>query len=362
MDHVVDGEGVTAVMFAESFPSKDDFEISKCLYVGTSLGSVLVIVIIYPEELDLREVGNVVVSPSGSLLRLKSPILEFSFLDASLSLEERKVPLENLRSTVRNKTSVDQDQDTNSSPQGDQIIFIVSSEKGASAYSLPSQRLIHTYSTPDVYTLGRSQVISWIGSEKTNSLLVSLTNDGRLLVLSLPKFRHLLEVQLENDFTRLERILRTVQFSSGGFGIYLLNQNQIQKFSINKEETKNLKQSLGKIFQERTELPEPPKQSFFKGFFGGGVKQLDRDELFGAGKASSSVAQVAQGDALKGLTANSISGESEIFKAKMLACERGKKLNEVEDKTEQLSNDAKVWADSSRALRDKYKNQKWYQF
>ena len=40
--------------------------------------------------------------------------------------------------------------------------------------------------------------------------------------------------------------------------------------------------------------------------------------------------------------ANSISGESEIFKAKMLACERGKKLNEVEDKTEQLSNDAKV--------------------
>ena len=59
--------------------------------------------------------------------------------------------------------------------------------------------------------------------------------------------------------------------------------------------------------------------------------------------------------------------------------ERGKKLNEVEDKTEQLSNDAKVtrywfrrmiqvdfvlqiWADSSRQLRDKYKNQKWYQF
>lgn len=48
-------------------------------------------------------------------------------------------------------------------------------------------------------------------------------------VLSLPKFRHLLEVQLENDFTRLERILRTVQFSSGGFGIYLLNQNQVRR-------------------------------------------------------------------------------------------------------------------------------------
>ena len=142
-------------------------------------------------------------------------------------------------------------------------------------------------------------------------------------------------------------------------------------------------------------MPEPPKQSFFKGFFGGGVKQLDRDELFGEGKGASSVAQVTQGDAIKGLTvgnnifmstscsvcfqASSISSESEVFKAKMLAMERGKKLNEVEDKTEQLSNDAKVtrywfrrmiqvdfvlqiWADSSRQLRDKYKNQKWYQF
>ena len=54
-------------------------------------------------------------------------------------------------------------------------------------------------------------------------------------------------------------------------------------------------------------MPEPPKQSFFKGFFGGGAKQLDRDELFGEGKASSTVAQVTQGDALKGLAVNYLS-------------------------------------------------------
>ena len=35
---------------------------------------------------------------------------------------------------------------------------------------------------------------------------------------------------------------------------------------------------------------------------------------------------------------------------------------QVEDKTEQLSNDAKDWALASAKLRDKYKNQKWYQF
>ena len=52
-------------------------------------------------------------------------------------------------------------------------------------------------------------------------------------------------------------------------------------------------------------MPDPPKQSFFKGFFGGGVKQLDRDALFEEGKASTTVAKVTQGDAMKQLTVNS---------------------------------------------------------
>ena len=50
LDQVVEGEGVTAVFFGESLPSRNDFELSKCLYVGTSLGSVLVIVIVVPEK------------------------------------------------------------------------------------------------------------------------------------------------------------------------------------------------------------------------------------------------------------------------------------------------------------------------
>ena len=86
---------------------------------------------------------------------------------------------------------------------------------------------------------------------------------------------------------------------------------------------------------------------------------MDRDELFGEGKASSTIAKVTQGDAMKQLTVNSaqllfvinyfsplqgssIGAESEIFRAKMLACERGNKLSEVEDRTEQLATDSKV--------------------
>lgn len=94
-----------------------------------------------------------VVSPSGSLLRLKSRILEFSFLDSSLHLEDRSVPLEGLRATVRNKNlgSETPGGDPGSPaamPQGDQIIIVISSDKGTAAYSLPSQKLIHNYNTP----------------------------------------------------------------------------------------------------------------------------------------------------------------------------------------------------------------------
>ena len=40
--------------------------------------------------------------------------------------------------------------------------------------------------------------------------------------------------------------------------------------------------------------------------------------------------------------ASAAAGGSEIAKAKEAVCERGNKLNEVEEKTEQMANDAKV--------------------
>ena len=54
LDQVVEGEGVTAVAFADCFPTKNEFELSKCLYIGTSLGSVLVIMIVVPETQEAR--------------------------------------------------------------------------------------------------------------------------------------------------------------------------------------------------------------------------------------------------------------------------------------------------------------------
>ena len=41
--------------------------------------------------------------------------------------------------------------------------------------------------------------------------------------------------------------------------------------------------------------------------------------------------------------------------------ERGQKLNELEDRTEQMSNEAKQYATNANALLGKYKDKKWYQ-
>ncbi len=51
---------------------------------------------------------------------------------------------------------------------------------------------------------------------------------------------------------------------------------------------------VGALFIAAKELPEPPKPSFLKGLFGGGMSTLDREELFNetnSGKPSKTTAR-----------------------------------------------------------------------
>lgn len=51
---------------------------------------------------------------------------------------------------------------------------------------------------------------------------------------------------------------------------YSLN---IMNFSSN-----SFNEMIGELFLPH-DMPEPPKESFFKGLFGGGTRSLDREEL-----------------------------------------------------------------------------------
>ena len=110
------------------------------------------------------------------------------------------------------------------------------------------------------------------------------------------------------------------------------------------------------------------KQGFFqgvsRGLFGGGPKPCDREELFGesAGKANSYLAKHIPGTGgMAGLQGKGISATSEVGKAKMAAMERGQKLNELEDRTEAMSNEAKQFASSAHYLMQREKNKKFWQ-
>lgn len=100
-----------------------------------------------------------------------------------------------------------------------------------------------------------------------------------------------------------------------------------------------------------------------KGFFGGGPKPVDREELFGesAGKASASVAKNFTGASMAPLQSKGVNSQSEVAKAKMAVIERGQRLNELEDRTEMMANEAKQYATSAHNLMNMYKNKKWYQ-
>ena len=114
-------------------------------------------------------------------------MLDFSLLDSSLHLEDRPVPLESVRRTVRNKPSAGpgagerEEAASPPPPQGDQIILVVSTERGAACFSLPSQKQITSYKAPeDVYTLSRVQTVNWLGDDLTGPVLMCLTSDGRV--------------------------------------------------------------------------------------------------------------------------------------------------------------------------------------
>ena len=44
----------------------------------------------------------------------------------------------------------------------------------------------------------------------------------------------------------------------------------------------------------------------------------------------------------------------------MAAIERGQRLNELEDRTEEMANQAKIYSQTSNKLLHKYKDKKWY--
>nr|CAD7591413.1 unnamed protein product [Timema genevievae] len=82
----ISSEAIQCLAFADSYTKKSEPCMFPTLWVGTSLGSVLTIMINLPPPGETRITQPVVVSPCGTIFRLKGSILTMSFLDCNGAL------------------------------------------------------------------------------------------------------------------------------------------------------------------------------------------------------------------------------------------------------------------------------------
>ncbi|XP_031364723.1 syntaxin-binding protein 5 isoform X6 [Apis dorsata] len=320
-------ETISCLTFADSYTKKSDTSPVPTLWIGTSLGSIQTVIFNTPARGERHAHPVVVSTCNGSTFKLKGCILSMSFLDCNgalipYSYESWKD--DSMDSKERNRS---QSKCTNSrmSPSmntqagtgdgfEDRQFVVLASEKQARVVALPSQNCLYRQQLAETHIVIKAEITTL----KDNVCLVCYVSNGHIATYSLPSLRPLIDV----DFLPLidlsfqttkhgivdpmlsiwgnqlfvngdtDQIAKTLCFSNRGHGLYLSSPTEIQKFSVSSQFCGELTEMMGDLFIGH-DMPEPPKESFFKGLFGGGSRSLDREELFGesSGRASRTVAK-----------------------------------------------------------------------
>ncbi|XP_015680040.1 syntaxin-binding protein 5 isoform X1 [Protobothrops mucrosquamatus] len=360
-------EAISALHFCETFTRKADTSPSPCLWVGTTLGTVLVIALNLPPGGEQRLLQPVIVSPSGTILRLKGAVLRMAFLDTTGTLvppaqepwREHNVPEDK-----DEKDKLKKRRPVSVSPSSSQEMIenqyaVICSEKQAKVISLPSQNCTYKQNITETSFVLRGDIVALSNS----NCLACFCANGHIMTFSLPSLRPLLDIYYL-PLTNM-RIARTFCFTNNGQALYLVSPTEIQRITYSQETCENLQEMLGELFTP-VETPEAPNRGFFKGLFGGGAQSLDREELFGesvAGKASRSLAQHIPGpggiEGVKGAASGIV---CELARARIALDERGQKLGELEERTTAMLASADSFSKHAHEMMLKCKDKKWYQF
>ncbi|XP_057619253.1 syntaxin-binding protein 5 isoform X1 [Chionomys nivalis] len=360
-------EAISALHFCETYARKADSSPSPCLWVGTTLGTVFIITLNLPPGPDQRLLQPVIVSPSGTILRLKGAILRMAFLDATGCLmppasepwKEHNVPEEK-----DEKEKLKKRRPVSVSPSSSQEISenqyaVICSEKQAKVISLPTQNCAYKQNITETSFVLRGDIVAL-----SNSVcLACFCANGHIMTFSLPSLRPLLDVYYL-PLTNM-RIARTFCFTNNGQALYLVSPTEIQRLTYSQETCENLQEMLGELFTP-VETPEAPNRGFFKGLFGGGAQSLDREELFGessSGRASRSLAQHIPGPGgIEGVKGAASGVVGELARARLALDERGQKLGDLEERTAAMLSSADSFSKHAHEMMLKYKDKKWYQF
>ncbi|XP_053561114.1 syntaxin-binding protein 5-like [Bombina bombina] len=339
-------DAITAMYFMESFARKTDQAPTPCLWVGTSLGMVLIISLNLPPTEEQRLTEPVVVSPSGTVLMLKGAVLTFSCLDCMGSFmhppyEVWRDPNSTGDNEKTRKRKLVTFSPSSSQDLGDHQYVVICSEKQAKVFSLPSQTCLYVHNITETSFLLRADVVTMFN----NVLLACFCANGHIMTISLPSLRPLLDINYL-PLTDM-RIARTFCFTNGGQALYLSSPTEIQRITFSQEMCDSLQDMLGDLFS-LVETPEAQNRGFLKGLFGGGGQTLDREELFGeatAGRASRGLAQHIPGSGgIEGVKGAATGVAGELHRARLALDERGQRLGELENKTAGMMSSAEAFS------------------
>ncbi|XP_037343625.2 syntaxin-binding protein 5-like isoform X11 [Pungitius pungitius] len=357
-------EAVTTLQFGESYGRKGDAMPTPCLWVGTSLGVVLLIPMSIPTDQEERMDEPVTIGPSGTVLMLKGSVLRFSFLDCTGALiqsphevwRDPNAPEDPER--PRRRKLVNFSPSSSQDNCGEGHLAVVCSEKQAKVVLMPSQSCLFVHNITESSFVLRADVVSLCSSV----CLACFCANGHVMTLSLPSLRPLMDVNYL-PLTDM-RIARTFCFTNGGQALYLSSPTEIQRITYSQEMCDNLQEMLGELFTP-IETPEAQNRGFLKGFFGGNSHNFDREELFGeasAGKASRSLAQHIPGQVgMEGMKVAASGVMGDLARARVALDERGQRLGELEDRTALMMTSAETFSKHAHELMLKCKDKKWYQ-
>ncbi|XP_023280660.1 syntaxin-binding protein 5-like isoform X2 [Seriola lalandi dorsalis] len=358
-------EAITTLQFGESYGRKSDALPTPCLWVGTSLGMVLLIPMSIPTDQEERMEEPVTIGPSGAILMLKGSVLRFGFLDCMGALIQS--PYEVWRDLnapedpdrPRRRKLVHFSPSSSQDACGDGHLAVVCSERQAKVFLMPSQSCLFVHNITESSFVLRADVVSVCNSV----CLACFCANGHVMTLSLPSLRPLMDVNYL-PLTDM-RIARTFCFTNGGQALYLSSPTEIQRITYSQEMCDNLQEMLGELFTP-IETPEAQNRGFLKGFFGGNANTFDREELFGeaaAGKASRSLAQHIPGQAgMEGMKVAASGAVGELARVRIALDERGQRLGELEERTALMMTSAETFSKHAHELMLKCKDKKWYQF
>ncbi|XP_035995454.1 syntaxin-binding protein 5-like isoform X12 [Fundulus heteroclitus] len=358
-------EAITTLQFGESYGRKSDALPTPCLWVGTSLGVVILIPLSIPMDHEERMEDPVTVGPSGAVQMLKGSVLRFAFLDCNGALIQSPYEIWRDQNAPEDPDRPRRRKLVHFSPSSSQDAFgeghltVVCSERQAKVFLMPSQSCLFVHNITESSFVLRADVVSLCNSV----CLACFCANGHVMTLSLPSLRPLMDVNYL-PLTDM-RIARTFCFTNEGQALYLSSPTEIQRITYSQEMCDNLQEMLGELFTP-IETPEAQNRGFLKGFFGGNAHTFDREELFGeaaAGKASRSLAQHIPGQGgVEGMKVAASGVVGDLARARIALDERGQRLGELEERTTLMMTSAETFSKHAHELMLKCKDKKWYQF